>query len=138
MSTSVKPLLRQQRPFIRYWFARVFTASGFQMLAVAIGWHLYELTGSVLDLGLVGLAEFAPRLLFILWTGHVADRFDRRRVAALCQGLQGLIAVTLVLGAGGLGVTREMIFVLAFLLGTARAFEGPATQALLPSLVPAA
>lgn len=52
--------------------------------------------------------------------------------------LQGLIAVTLVLGAGGLGVTREMIFVLAFLLGTARAFEGPATQALLPSLVPAA
>ncbi|MEW6311237.1 MAG: MFS transporter, partial [Pseudomonadota bacterium] len=102
MSTSVKPLLRQQRPFIRYWFARVFTASGFQMLAVAIGWHLYELTGSVLDLGLVGLAEFAPRLLFVLWTGHVADRFDRRRVAALCQGLQGLIAVTLVLGAGGL------------------------------------
>ncbi len=136
MSTHAKLLLRHQRPFIKFWFARVFTASGFQMLAVAIGWHMYELTGSVLDLGLVGLAEFFPRLLFILWTGHVADRFDRRRVAALCQGLQGLIALSLVLGAGGLGVTREMIFVLAFLLGTARAFEGPATQALLPSLVP--
>ncbi|TLX55688.1 MFS transporter [Stutzerimonas nosocomialis] len=136
MSTHAKLLLRHQVPFIKFWFARVCTASGFQMLAVAIGWHMYELTGNVLDLGLVGLAEFIPRALFILWTGHVADRFDRRRVAALCQGLQGLIALSLVLGAWGLGITREMIFVLAFLLGTARAFEMPATQALLPSLVP--
>ena len=85
MSIHAKLLLRHQRPFIKFWFARVFTASGFQMLAVAIGWHMYELTGSVLDLGLVGLAEFFPRLLFILWTGHVADRFDRRRVAAALE-----------------------------------------------------
>ncbi len=60
MSTHTKLQLRHQRPFIKFWFARVFTASGFQMLAVAIGWHMYELTGSVLDLGLVGLAEFFP------------------------------------------------------------------------------
>lgn len=138
MSSHQKLLLRHQRPFLAFWLARVFTASGFQMLTVAIGWHIYELTGSVLDLGLVGLVEFLPRVLFMLHTGHVADRFDRRKVTALCQGAQALIALALVLGSGSGEITREMIFVLAFLLGAARAFEMPATQALLPSLVPTA
>ncbi|MCU1718223.1 MFS transporter [Pseudomonas sp. 5P_3.1_Bac2] len=128
--------LRQHRPFIFFWFARVFTASGFQMLTVAIGWHMYELTGSVLDLGLVGLVEFLPKVLFILLTGHVADRFDRRYVAALCQSAQGLVALTLLIGSSAGGITREMIFLIAFLLGTARAFEMPTTQALLPNVVP--
>ena len=77
MSVHGKLLLRHQRPFIAFWCARVLTASGFQMLAVAIGWQMYALTGNVLDLGLVGLVEFLPRVLFILLTGHVADRFDR-------------------------------------------------------------
>ncbi len=119
-----------------FWFARVCTASGFQMLTVAIGWHIYELTGNVLDLGLVGLAEFLPRVLFMLHTGHVADRYDRRHVAALCQTVQGLIAVALVLGSATDNISREMIFLLAFALGAARSFEMPATQALLPNIVP--
>ncbi|BCG22910.1 MFS transporter [Pseudomonas tohonis] len=130
-------LLRHHRPFLAFWLARVCTASGFQMLTVAIGWHLYALTGSVLDLGLVGLAEFLPRVLFMLHTGHVADRYDRRRVAALCQTAQGLIAAALVFGSATDSVSREMIFLLAFALGAARAFEMPATQALLPNIVPA-
>lgn len=129
-------LLRHQRPFLAFWFARVFTASGFQMITVAIGWQMYSLTGNVLDLGLVGLIEFLPKILFILLTGHVADRFDRRKVAALCQGAQGLIALGLLLGSSAGSITREMIFVIAFLLGTARAFEMPTTQALLPNIVP--
>ncbi|OEO23416.1 MFS transporter [Pseudomonas sp. J237] len=137
MPNHGKLLLRQQKPFIAFWLARVCTASGFQMLTVAIGWHMYQLTGNVLDLGLVGLVEFLPRVLFMLHTGHVADRFDRRMVAALCQAGQALIALSLALGSSG-DISREMIFVLAFCLGTARAFEMPATQALLPSLVPAA
>ncbi|WP_166360385.1 MFS transporter [Pseudomonas akapageensis] len=136
MSSTPPLLLRQHRPFIAFWLARVFTASGFQMLTVAIGWHLYQLTGSVLDLGLVGLVEFAPRVLFMLHTGHVADRYDRRRVAALCQTAQALIALALVVGSSTDSVSREMIFVLAFLLGGTRSFEMPATQALLPSIVP--
>lgn len=129
-------LLRHQRPFLAFWFARVFTASGFQMITVAIGWQMYALTGNVLDLGLVGLIEFLPKILFILLTGHVADRFDRRKVAALCQGAQGLIALGLLLGSSAGSISREMIFVIAFLLGTARAFEMPTTQALLPNIVP--
>ncbi|KTT20314.1 MFS transporter [Pseudomonas parafulva] len=137
MSETEPLLLRHHRPFQAFWLARVFTASGFQMLTVAIGWHLYQLTGNVLDLGLVGLVEFAPRVLFMLHTGHVADRYDRRKVAALCQGLQGLIALALALGSATDQVSRELIFVLAFLLGATRSFEMPATQALLPNVVPA-
>ena len=136
MSDSAPQLLRHHRPFLAFWLARVFTASGFQMLTVAIGWHLYQLTGNVLDLGLVGLVEFAPRVLFMLHTGHVADRYDRRKVAALCQTLQALIALALAVGSFTDNVSRELIFVLAFLLGAARSFEMPATQALLPNVVP--
>ncbi|MDQ6230977.1 MFS transporter, partial [Pseudomonas aeruginosa] len=120
MSSQPSSLLRH-RPFLAFWLARVCTASGFQMLTVAIGWHIYELTGNVLDLGLVGLVEFLPRVLFMLHTGHVADRYDRRRIAALCQAGQALVAVALVLGAASGEITRNMIFVLAFALGTARA-----------------
>lgn len=137
MPDSAPQLLRHHRPFLAFWLARVFTASGFQMLTVAIGWHLYQLTGNVLDLGLVGLVEFAPRVLFMLHTGHVADRYDRRKVAALCQSLQGLIALALAVGSATDNVTRELIFALAFLLGATRSFEMPATQALLPNVVPA-
>ncbi|MBH3308637.1 MFS transporter [Pseudomonas mosselii] len=136
MSDSAPQLLRHHRPFLAFWLARVFTASGFQMLTVAIGWHLYQLTGNVLDLGLVGLVEFAPRVLFMLHTGHVADRYDRRKVAALCQTLQALITLALAVGSFTDNVSRELIFVLAFLLGAARSFEMPATQALLPNVVP--
>lgn len=138
MSAHAKLLLRHQRPFLAFWFARVFTSSAFQMITVAIGWHIYELTGNVLDLGLVGLFEFMPRVLFMLHTGHVADRYDRRKVAALCQTLQGLTALALVIGSAIDSVTREMIFAIAFLFGTARAFEMPTTQALLPNIVPPA
>ncbi len=129
--------LRNHRPFIAFWLARVATASGFQMLSVAIAWQMYSLTGNVLDLGLVGLVEFLPKVLFILLTGHVADRFDRRKVAALCQSAQGLVALALLLGSTLSGISRETLFVIAFLLGSARAFEMPTTQALLPNIVPA-
>ena len=134
--TSQPLLLRHHRPFVAFWFARIFTASAFQMLTVAIGWNLYQLTGSVMDLGWVGLIEFAPRLLFMLHTGHVADRYDRRKVAALCQTLQAIIALTLAISSATDQISREMIFALAFALGATRSFEMPATQALLPSIVP--
>ncbi|MBD1554982.1 MFS transporter [Pseudomonas typographi] len=137
MVSSTPTLLRHHRPFLAFWLARVCTASAFQMLTVAIGWHLYQLTSSVLDLGLAGLVEFTPRVLFMLHTGHVADRYDRRRIAALCQALQGLVALTLVVCSLSDSVSRNLIFLMAFCLGAARAFEMPTTQALLPNIVPA-
>lgn len=135
MPDQAPTLLRHHRPFLAFWFARIFTASGFQMLTVAIGWNLYQLTGNVLDLGLVGLVQFIPRVIFMLHTGHVADRYDRRKVSAICQAAQALIALALVIGSTTNSVTPEMIFILSFLLGAARSFEMPTTQALLPSIV---
>ena len=78
------PLFRQ-RPFLLYWFARVFTAAGFQMQGVAMAWQVYQLTGSALDLGLVGLFQFLPRIALTPFAGHLADRHNRRRIAIIAQ-----------------------------------------------------
>jgi MFS family permease len=57
-------------------------------MSVAIGWQVYELTHSLFDLGLIGLAQFAPFLVLILWAGHVADTHDRRNIVMLCMAVQ--------------------------------------------------
>ena len=111
---------------------------GYQMQAVAVGWQIYELTHRVFSLGLLGLAQFAPMVLLIFAAGHVADRFDRRRVAALCQCVEALGAAVLAAGSMLHFLTPGLIYAVVALLGAARAFEGPCMQAMLPSLVPAA
>lgn len=108
------------------------------MQAVAIGWLLYELTGSALDLGLVGLAQFLPMLVLTFVVGQVADRFDRRRIVAICQILHGCAASVLLLGMLGGWLNRELVFAIVTLVGGARAFEGPTMAALVPGLVPRA
>src|ERR1039457_501274 len=123
-------------PFRRFWLARVFSTIAFQMQAVAFGWQIYAITGSPLYLGLVGLAQFLPMFLLTLAVGHVADRSDRRTVIRVCQAMEGLIAAALALGCLGHWVNREIILIMAFLLGAARAFEYPIMQALAPGLVP--
>ncbi|MDR3411152.1 MAG: MFS transporter [Formivibrio sp.] len=145
MKTSDNELSQLLRlpSFTSFWIARLFTISGYQMLCVAIGWHLYSITGSALDLGMVGLVQFLPRVLFALMAGEVADRFDRRRVAAVSQFLQGVCALGLVASVWLPDHARLMIYSASFLVGVARTFEFPATQAMLPrvvssSLLPAA
>jgi MFS family permease len=127
----------RQRCFILFWCARICSSFGYQMQSVAIGWRVYALTGSALDLGLVGLAQFLPVLVLTLAAGHVADRYDRRRIAALCQCAEALGGGILALGTfqGWLGV--HGIFAVVVLIGGARAFEAPTMSALMPSLVPA-
>ena len=66
------------RAFALFWVGRIVSILSFQMLMVAIGWQLYALTGSALDLGLLGLAQFVPMLVLTLLVGHVADRYDHR------------------------------------------------------------
>ncbi|WP_273429127.1 MFS transporter [Chitinibacter tainanensis] len=132
------PSLRHHRPFQAFWLSRTLTAAAFQILAVATAWQMYSLTGSALDLGLVGLLEFAPRILFLLQIGQVADRYDRRLIAATTKAAQALAALLLCALTLHGGLSRELLFGLAFWLGTARAFEMPAMQALLPNVVPPA
>jgi MFS family permease len=106
------------------------------MQVVAIGWQLYALTDSALDLGLLGLMQFLPVVLAVLVVGHVADRYDRRSVIMVCQIVHATAAATLAFGSAGGWLTREAIFAIVLLVGTARAFELPTMHALLPGLVP--
>ena len=122
-------------PFALLSSSRVFATVGFQMLGVAVGWQLYELTGRALDLGLVGLAQFAPMILLTLVVGQVADRYDRRLVVIVCEIAKAAVAAALALGAIGGWQTRTTIFALVALLGAAQAFENPAMSALVPEVV---
>ena len=135
-SVSVSPSLFHHRPFVLFWLARLFSTIGYQMLAVTIGWQVYELTDSAFDLGLVGLIQFVPAVVLTLLIGHAADRYDRRLIVRTAQGVYALAAVmiTAALLAGVL--TRDLLFGAVFLLGCARAFESPTAHALAPTLAP--
>jgi len=110
---------------------------GYQMLALTIGWQVYEITNSAFDLGLVGLIQFVPAVVLTLLIGHAADRYDRRLIVRAAQSVYALAAVmiTIALFTGALG--RDLLFAAVFMIGTARAFELPTAHALAPSLVPA-
>ena len=123
--------------FALYWGSRILSVAASHMLAVAIGWQLYALTGSALDLGLIGLVQFVPTIGLTLVVGQVADRFDRRAIVGVCYVAQ--VVATAALGLGTLQgwLSRDGILALVALLGAARAFENPARAALVPRLVPA-
>jgi MFS family permease len=106
------------------------------MAAVATGWLVYQRTGSAYDLGFIGLAQFVPMVLLTLPAGHVADRFDRRRIVAFCQMLEGATLAFLAAGVLGGWLRLPEIFLAVAVLGGAQAFERPTMAALLPSLVP--
>jgi MFS family permease len=129
--------LLHHRPFVLFWSARVCSAVAFQMVGVAMGWQMYALTGSALDLGLVGLAQFLPMTVLILVAGQLADRYDRRRIAQISQTVECFAAATLAYGAFSGTTSREMIFAAAFFLGAGRAGESPTMQTILPAVVPA-
>ena len=126
----------RHKPFRLFWFARVSSTIALQMQAVAVGWQIYALTGSVFYLGLVGLAQFLPMFLLTLAVGHTADRYDRRRIAGACQILEGAALAALALGSFGGWLNKEAILATVFLVGALRAFEGPTMLALVPGLVP--
>jgi MFS family permease len=133
---SSDPRLLRQRAFVQFWIARVSTTVALQMMGVAVGWQIYELTGSALDLGLVGLFQFVPALLLLLVAGHFADRYDRRRIIAAAEIVQAAAVAVLAVGAAGGWMTRELILGTVFMVGAGRAFEAPTMWALLPGLVP--
>ncbi len=136
MHPDLIPSVFHHRPFKLFLCARAATFMAFQMLAVAVGWQIYELTGSAMYLGLVGLAQFMPMFLLTLVVGHVADRYDRRSIARICQAVEGLAAGVLALGSFSGWQSKWSILIIIFIVGGGRAFEGPSLQALLPGLVP--
>src|SRR5215475_10666980 len=96
--------------FRLYWAGRLCSSLASQMQGVAIGWQVYDLTRRPLDLGLVGLAQFLPALALALITGHVADRYDRRRVLAVCMTLQMISALLLLVFTSSGSSNKLFIF----------------------------
>lgn len=136
MATNGFAVLRH-RNFTLYLASRVLSTMAVQMQSVAIGWQVYSMTGDVFDLGLIGLAQFAPFFALILFAGHAADRYKRRSIILLCFAAQ-LACASLLLGFTVVGLTQVWpIFVVLVLYGSARAFISPASQAILINMVPA-
>jgi MFS family permease len=124
------------RDFRRYQLARVAVILGAEAQSVAVAWQVYSITHRALDLGYTGLALFLPGLLFLLPAGHVADRFDRRRIILACYGAQVFCTFTLLWLASRSSHNVYFIYAVLFLIGTGRAFSSPASSALVPHLVP--
>ncbi|HXW88932.1 MAG TPA: MFS transporter [Terriglobales bacterium] len=121
--------------FTAYVGARFFVVVALEMQSVAVGWQVYEITRRPLDLGLVGLAQFVPGILFFLPAGHAADRFDRRRLLLLCYAGYAVCSSLLLLIALAATHSVVLIYLVVALLGLLRAFSFPASRALLPQLV---
>ncbi len=126
----------RHRDFALFLTGQFLWTSGMQIQFVALGWLIYELTGSPFYIGLIGLLEFLPALLLALATGHIADRFDRRRVVLVGVGAELLAAIALVAFALTESVPVTLILAAALVFGIARAVATPAARALMPNLMP--
>src|SRR5690606_10036592 len=122
--------------FRRFLLARLLATLAAQMQIVTVGWQIYEITHDPLDLGIVGLSQFAPFVLLILSAGQAADRHDRRRILTLCYAVEAVCAMLLLVFTLQRISSAWPVFGAMTLLGCARAFSMPSSQALLPNLVP--
>ncbi|SOE97367.1 Predicted arabinose efflux permease, MFS family [Burkholderia sp. D7] len=120
----------------RFLLARVGSIAAQQMLMLAVSWHMYDLTSSAWDLGLVGLFQFVPGLAMTFAAGHCADRMHRGRIVAVCLGAQAAMAALLAVATVMHFVTRDVLLGLSLILGAIRPFQMSGQQALLPMLVP--
>ena len=126
----------QHLDFRYYWFSRVLSRFGTEMLNATVLWQMWMLTKDPFDLGLIGLAQFAPFFLLFLLSGVAADQFPRKHIITLCLGgmtiaASGLFLITITGTDNRLSILTILIFV-----GTSRAFQAPAQQAIIPVLVP--
>src|SRR6202451_2551489 len=128
------PHLWRHRPFLHYFASRTLSEFSYQIAAVAMGWQIYALTHSALDLGLAGLVQFAPSFLLMFPAGHAADRYARNRVILACSTLEALAAAYLAWSSYTGQVTVLAIYAALAVFGVARAFDSPASAALLPAV----
>ena len=123
--------------YVRFLYVRIAASIALQVQAVAVGWQMYELTRSPFQLGLVGLVQFIPGIALFLATGQAADRYDRRLIASTAQFFEALAVAVLAYATATGRLTPHLLLVLAFCIGTGRAFEQPSLQTTLPNIVPA-
>jgi MFS family permease len=125
---------RSTIPFV---LSSFFGSMGALALVTALGKQVFDLTHRELDLGFVGLAEFAPAALLVLVTGSIADRHDRRVIASVALGAEALTALVLLAYIDSEPTAVGPIFAIAALFGVCRAFAAPATRSLPADVVPA-
>jgi MFS family permease len=135
MSPTIDAFAALRNPHVRRLaVARFCGVTGAQIVNVAVGWQLYERTGSAWSLGLVGLFELAPVLLLTILAGNIADRYPRRLIAILAQAV--FVVASLALTAiSYFHWPVEAIYGAIVLIGAARAFSQSASSTLLPQLV---
>src|SRR5579863_2379611 len=124
-----RPVAFTYPAFTLYQVARFCIVLATEMQSVAVGWQVYEITKRPLDLGLVGLAQFLPGVLLFLVSGHVADRYDRRRVVVACYAAFGGCSGLLLLAALRHAQSVYPIYVVVILIGIVRAFNAPVSRA---------
>lgn len=122
--------------FVLYEVSKFFTVVAMEMQSVAVGWQIYDITHSALDLGYVGLVQFLPGILLFLVSGHAADRFDRRKLLMICYAGFGVCSALLMLVSLSHYQRVGPIYGVLVLLGVVRSLNGPVSRALLPQLVP--
>jgi len=136
MTISARAVLSVPQ-FRHFLGARFLSAIALQMVGVAVGWQVYELTGDPLHLGYVGLVQFVPAFLCALPAGQVADRFERRKVLLACMGVETMCILALLGLAQSPSPSLILLYCVLAVMGAARAFLAPASQSLVPLLVPA-
>lgn len=122
--------------YTKFFFARFLAAFAMQIVSVAVGWQMYEVTGNALYLGLIGLVQFLPALLLILVTGTAADRMNRRMIVAVCLGVSAVCVALLLFLTVENAFSPMPVLAIMTIFGIERAFMGPAVQSLAPNLVP--
>lgn len=128
-------LVLRQRNFSLFLVSRLLYGVGQSVMSAAMAWQVYEISGSPLNLGILGLVRFVPALLLSVVGGAVADTYNRQRIVILAELVPLICGMTLAVASFGQWVNLELIYGLVIALGFASAFEGPAGQALLPGLV---
>jgi MFS family permease len=126
----------KNRDFTLYLSSRFFATIATQMIIMAVGWQVYHITGRVLDLGFIGLSQFLPFLCLVLFSGHVADQFDRRIIILACHCSYLACALLLLSFAAVKIATTLPIFAVLAIFGVTRAFQLPASQSFVPTIVP--
>lgn len=136
--TLAQPVFRwhQHPDFVLNCVSRFSMTLGTQIQTVAIGWFVYDVTGSALALGAVGLAAFLPAVVLMLVTGYVSDRYDRRTILALCCGAMAVAAGGQLLHVSAGFAAMWPLYLTVVVHGGGRAFYLPANSAILPNLVP--
>src|SRR6202047_590154 len=122
--------------FTLFQLARFCVVLATEMQSVAVGWQVYEISKRPLDLGLVGLAQFLPGMVLFLVSGHVADRYDRRKLIVVCFAGYALCSALLLLVTLRGTHSVSPIYAVLVLLGVVRSFSAPVSRGILPQLVP--